>query len=58
MNESGEAVRGLVKSPVEFPAGISLAALPLTKSLAGFMAAPPPRARPFTNLASYAGYED
>ena len=52
MNESGEAVRGLVKSPV----GISLAASPLAKSLANFMAAPPPRARPLTNPASYAGY--
>ena len=34
MNTSGEAVRGLVKSPVEF--GISLAASPLANFLAGF----------------------
>ena len=31
-------------------------ASPLAKSLAGFMAALPPRARPLTNPASYAGY--
>ena len=57
VNASGEAVRGLVKSGVEF--GISLAASPLANS----SRAKPARkyggsavARPLTHPASYAGY--
>ena len=39
-------VGGKQKPYKMWQAGISLAASPLAKSLAGFMAAPPPRARP------------
>ena len=49
VNASGEAVRGLVKSRVEFPRENSLAASPLANSSraspARNMAAPPPLAR-------------
>ena len=49
-------VGGKQKPYKMWQAGISLAASPLAKSLAGFVAAPLPRARPLTNPASYAGY--
>ena len=57
--KSSKAIKvgGKQKPYKMWQAGISLAASPLAKSLAGFMAALPPRARPLTNPASYAGYE-
>ena len=56
--KSSKAIKvgGKQKPYKMWQAGISLAASPLAKSLAGFMAALPPRARPLTNPASYAGY--
>ena len=56
--KSSKAIKvGGKKKPYKMSqAGISLAASPLAKSLAGFMAALLPRARPLTNPASYAGY--
>ena len=55
--KSSKAIKvgGKQKPYKMWQAGISLAASPLAKSLAGFMAALPPRARPLTNPASYAG---